>query len=222
MKLPLCVSLALNRCKVDMISDPYQYLFLILGFFQRGVPLFSYGFECCFYKKDVPIGEIVSCCSCVGGECSMDYRNTALKRSSWIMVTSRWKWNWRDQGGGTSMMKNLKRGWYVWVGGTSMIKTLKKVWGVSLWLSREENRSIWGGGGDQGVGEIQWWKNPCKGLRSVPMVLKNCPVTASLVFFVLAMINNELCPLMFSHHCLRRLRSLIYLPWHIRVSIEST
>ena len=94
-KLPLCVSLALNRCKVDIISDPYQYLFLIVGFFQRGVPLFSYGFECCFYKKDVPIGEIVSCCSCVGGECSMDCRNTALKRSSWLMVTMKWKWNWR-------------------------------------------------------------------------------------------------------------------------------
>ena len=51
---------------------------LIVGFYQRGVPLFLYVFQCCYYLKDLPIGKILSCCSCVGGERSMDYRNHSI------------------------------------------------------------------------------------------------------------------------------------------------
>ena len=71
--------MALKQFKVEIIYDPYKYLLLIVGFYQRIVPLFLYVFQCCFYLKDLSIGNIGSCYSCVGGECSMDYRHYRVK-----------------------------------------------------------------------------------------------------------------------------------------------
>ena len=51
----------------------------VVGFYQRRVPLFLYGFQCCFYLKDLPIGYIVSCYSYVRDEFSMDYRHYSIK-----------------------------------------------------------------------------------------------------------------------------------------------
>ena len=39
---------------------------------------------------------------------------------------------------------------------------------------------------------------------------------------LMALINNELCPLMFSRHCFRSLRSLFSLAWVIRDYVGST
>ena len=65
-----------------MISVPYKYMLLIVGFYQRSVPLFLCGFQCCFYLKNIPIGNIVSCFSCAGAERSMDYRHCSIKNIS--------------------------------------------------------------------------------------------------------------------------------------------
>ena len=65
-------------------------------------------------------------------------------------------------------------------------------------------------------------KNPLKGLRSVPKVQKNDCINDSLVSFVVEIMYDKLCPLMFSHHCLRRLRNLLFLAWPIRASVGST
>ena len=62
-----------------MISDPYKYLLLIVGFYQRSVLLLLYGFQCCCYLKDLTMGNIVSCFRCVEGESSMGYRNYSIK-----------------------------------------------------------------------------------------------------------------------------------------------
>ena len=66
-KLPFCVSLALNRRKVNIISDPYKYMLLVVGFYQRSVLLFFYGFRFNCYIKDLPIQKTVSLCSSTGG-----------------------------------------------------------------------------------------------------------------------------------------------------------
>ena len=62
-----------------MISDPYRYLLLVVGFYQRSVPLFLYGFQCYFYLKDLPIGNTISCCRFMWVEHSMDYRHYSIK-----------------------------------------------------------------------------------------------------------------------------------------------
>ena len=79
-KLPSSVPSALNRWKVDMISDPYKYMLLIVGFYQRSVPFFLYVFQCYLYLEDLPIGNMVSCCSFTGGINYMDDRNYSFKK----------------------------------------------------------------------------------------------------------------------------------------------
>ena len=64
--------MALKQFKVEIIYDPYKYLLLIVGFYQSSVPLFLYVFQCCFYLKDIPIGNILFCCRCVMGMRSVD------------------------------------------------------------------------------------------------------------------------------------------------------
>ena len=63
-----------------MIYDPSKYLLLIIGFYQRSIPLFLYRLQWCCYLKDIRIGNMVSCCSCVGGLCSIDYRHYIFKK----------------------------------------------------------------------------------------------------------------------------------------------
>ena len=74
-KLLFCVSLSLNRWKDNMISVPSKYLLFIVGYQQRSVPLLLHEFQCCCYLKDLPIGDIVFCCSYVEVELSIDYRH---------------------------------------------------------------------------------------------------------------------------------------------------
>ena len=64
-------------------------------------------------------------------------------------------------------------------------------------------------------------KTPFKGLRSVPKVLKYCPINDGLVSFVLVMINNSFYPHVFSRHSFGRLRILLFLAWAIRASVDS-
>ena len=45
---------------------------------------------------------------------------------------------------------------------------------------------------------------------------------ACMLYFDVIMIKNELCPLVFSRHCFRRLRSLFFLAWLIRATVWST
>ena len=61
-----------------MIYDPSIYLLLIVGLYQRSVPFFLYGFQFDCYLKDLPIGNMVSCYSCAGGESSMDFRHYSI------------------------------------------------------------------------------------------------------------------------------------------------
>ena len=79
-KLPFSVSLAFNLWNVEMISEPSKYLLLIVGFNQRSVPLLLYGFQWCFYLKDITMGNIVSCWRCAGGKRSMDYIHYSIKK----------------------------------------------------------------------------------------------------------------------------------------------
>ena len=79
-----------------------------------------------------------------------------------------------------------------------------------------------GEGGTTGWGDFNDEKPFIKWLRSVPKVQTNGLINASLVSFLLEMIFDEFCPLIFSHYSLRRLRSLIFLAWYIRVSVGST
>ena len=65
-------------------------------------------------------------------------------------------------------------------------------------------------------------KTLLKGLRIFPGVQKKSPINESLVSYVLIMLYNEFCPLIFSNHSFRRLIRLFFLTWIIRVSIDST
>ena len=64
---------------------------------------------------------------------------------------------------------------------------------------------------DGGEGDYLWRGGG--GGISVPNVLFSCPINYSLVYFVITMLTNELCPLMLSHPCFRWPRSLHFLPW---------
>ena len=75
MYLPIRVYLALNERKKEMRSDPSIYMLLIVGFYQRSVPLLLYGFQFICYLKDTPIGDMVYWCSGEGGGRFMDYIN---------------------------------------------------------------------------------------------------------------------------------------------------
>ena len=63
--------MALNLSKFEVIYDPSKCLLLVVGFYQRSIPLFLYVFQCCCYLKDIPIGNMISCCRCTGGIISM-------------------------------------------------------------------------------------------------------------------------------------------------------
>ena len=45
---------------------------------------------------------------------------------------------------------------------------------------------------------------------------------AGMFSFDVIIIKNELCPLMFYHHCFRRLRRIFSLAWRIRSAVGST
>ena len=76
---------------------------------------------------------------------------------------------------------------------------------------QERGRGVSGKeGGTRGWGELNDEK-PLKRLRSVLKFLKHFPINDILVYFVLLMINNELCPNIFSHHSFGRLRILLFL-----------
>ena len=167
---PLSTAMVLNWLKVDIISDPYKHLLLIVGFYQRGVPLFFYIFQCCCYLQDLPIGNIVSCFSWEGGDRSMDYRHYSTKKSWRIIMTRRRKWNWRVfgiPGWGDFNDKAIEKSWAMWVGRTWTKKILIKVWGVSLWPLIHGKRIIRGGGVDQGWGDFND-ENPLKKAEKCP------------------------------------------------------
>ena len=86
-KFSFSVSMALNLWKVEMVSDPYKYLLLIVGFYKRSVPFFFYVIQCWFYLKDLPIGNMVSCWSCVVGTRYMDYKHYSFKK---IFIAHGW------------------------------------------------------------------------------------------------------------------------------------
>ena len=71
----------------------------------------------------------------------------------------------------------------------------------------------WGGFNDE---------NPFKWLRSVPKVQTNGLINASLVSFVLEITFDGLFPIVLSHHYIRSLRRIFFLPWPARVSVGST
>ena len=108
-----------------------------------------------------------------------------------------------EQGGGTR-------------GGDSTTKPWKRAWGVSQWLLMEGKSIICVEGGRRGAwGGTSIMIQPGKGTRSVPSVLCSCPLNDGLVYFVVMMLTNKLCPLMISHLCFRWLRSLHLFSWPI-------
>ena len=65
-------------------------------------------------------------------------------------------------------------------------------------------------------------KTPLKGLRSIPKVQTNSPINDSLVYLVLEIIFDELCPLVLYDKSIKSLRSLLLLSWPSRVYVDST
>ena len=76
--------------------------------------------------------------------------------------------------------------------------------------------------GVPGSGGTSLMKTPLKGLRSVPKVKKNGPINDILVYFLLAIIFDEFFPLISFHHSFRKLISLSFLIWTIKVYLGST
>ena len=79
MNLPFSVSMDLNQWRVEMVSDPSKYMFLIVWFYQRSVPFFLYWFQWCCYLDNIPIWNTVSWYISTGGVWYVDYRHCRFK-----------------------------------------------------------------------------------------------------------------------------------------------
>ena len=83
--------MTLKWWKTEMRYYPSRYLLLIVGFYQRSVLLFLYGFHFNFYFKNVPIRNMVYWCSGAGGGRSTGYMpytssKDIIKTNSWCCL----------------------------------------------------------------------------------------------------------------------------------------
>ena len=160
-KLLFCVCLLLNLWKVEIVSGPYKYLLLVVGFYKRSVLFFLYWFQFSCYINDNPITRTISWCIRKEGVWIVNYKYHRFKTifmAHGVYNTEVELESLRETGvGGLIWWKPLKRSRLCWLGETSMMKNLKRDCGLSLKSLVEGNSSIWGVGYYQGLGGLQWW-----------------------------------------------------------------